>query len=46
MSKDDKLEELEREELEASLKLAMKNQLERIEQSNESYQPTLYESIM
>jgi hypothetical protein len=32
---DDELEELEGEELEASLKLAMKNQLERIEQSNE-----------
>ena len=43
MSKDDELEELE---LEVSLKLAMKNQLERIEQSNESYQPTPYESIM
>ena len=41
MSKDDELEELE-----ASLKLAMKNQLERIEQSNESYQPISYESIM
>ena len=43
---DDELEELEGEELEASLKLAMKNQLERIEQRNESYQPTPYESIM
>jgi len=43
---DDELEELEGEELEASLKLAMENQLERIEQSNESYQPTPYESIM
>jgi len=36
----------ELEELEASLKLAMENQLKRIEQSNESYQPTHYESIM
>ena len=43
---DDELEKLEGEELEASLKLAMENQLERIEQSNESYQPTPYESIM
>ena len=31
---DDELEELEGEELEASLKLAMETQLERIEQSN------------
>ena len=43
MSKDDELEELE---LEVSLKLAMKNQLERIEQSHEGYQPTPYESII
>jgi hypothetical protein len=41
---DGELEELEGEELEASLKLSMENQLERIEQSNESYQPTPYES--
>ena len=43
---DDELEELEGEELEASLKLAMENQLERIEQSKENHQPTPYEAIM
>jgi hypothetical protein len=43
---DDELEELEGEELEVSLKLAMENQLKRIEQSSENYQPTPYEAIM
>jgi hypothetical protein len=40
---DDELEELEGEELKASLKLAMENQLKRVGQSNE---PTPYETIM
>jgi len=43
---DDELEELEGQELEASLKLAMENQLKRIEQSSENYQSTPYEAIM
>ena len=43
---DDELEELERKSLEASLKLTIENQLEGIEQSNESYQCTPNESIV
>lgn len=41
--KDDELEELEGEELKASLKLVMENQLKRIQQRNEL---TPYEAIM
>ena len=41
--KDDELEELEGEELKASLKLVMENQLKRIQQRNELIP---YETIM